>query len=627
MRIAFVLIVLTILLTPSANPQATSRMVYVDQVNGAGIGLPQVPWGAGITYPVCRAVSFNGNFLAVQSCQGVQPGTNPGCWFPVPNPATPLQLDCGFYMAASEVGPGVGATLVMGSGTYLSNLGLVEPTVAQAGWPVVNLYGQGRSQTSIKLNNNNGDNLPFLLQPKSLNPYAFASFTWQGFTVDANWNAPAAVGVYGAQQYVLRDMILADAIDGSDHEIEFGDQADTQHGWTYEPVIENVDLGTFKGFGTGAVIDTKVTNGVPAFTVIQGGQGYVALDTKAVLANPGCKVPGITSVALTNGSVSGVSSTATGCPANLFTILYGGPNITYGYKFSNTSDSKSILALTNGGVGWIAGMYLSNVTSQMEITKYHAESVMIGAQDYGGAAFYSPQFDTVFQYGFDIEGGGVTDIFAPVFEWNNPNMTGSRDYYFGEANGLPGWTAPQAINIYGERCGNAAVQPGYAHFDSSAGVIDPMLNQVSAAMPSFVHLHDPLPCNHIGLNTVVNSPAAVLPAIVGTILPALYSGNAPLTLPLATPPFAGSFRVCAYMDVKTAAGGGTIAAYALYVADGHSFQSAITSRIAATAWDHTQSCFEFYQDAQQPISFLLDTGSETGTPATVRYWATLEQIE
>jgi hypothetical protein len=497
-----------------------NNVVYVDGVNGAGIGVATSAWSSATAYPLCKQVSYSGgNYLGVAASTNVTPGTNTAVWYPVPNAATPTQLDCAFYIAASLVGSGAGSALRLGPSTYLSNIGLVEPTATVPGWPIVNIYGQGRAVTTIKLNTNNGDGFPFLYLPKTSVNYAFASFNWEGFTVDANYNSTGAVGIYGAQQYTLKDMIIADAADGSDHEIEFGDSTDTPHGWTFEPDIENVDLGTFRGFGTGAIIASTVSGGVPSFTVTAGGSNYNSADTKAVLAGTSdfgrpCTSMGTTTATIVSGAITAITSTATGCVAPLYTIVYAGPNINYGYKFSNTSDSKFISSLTNGGVGWLAGMYLSNITSQMEIYKYHPESVMTGVQNYGGAALYSLQCDTVFQYCLDVEGAGTTDVVSPVFEWNNVNMTASRDYYFGSIVGTPGFSEPQAVNIYGERCGNAAQQPGYAHFDSSAGVIDAPVGSDTAygSIPIYVHDIHPVYCNLLGQSASVTTSQ---PTLVG----------------------------------------------------------------------------------------------------------------
>ncbi len=497
-----------------------NNVVYVDGVNGAGIGVGQSAWSSSNAYPQCTAVSYSGgNYLGVTASTDVTPGTNSAIWYPVPNAATPTQLDCAFYTAASKVRAGAGAAMRLGPGTYLSNVGLVEPTVTVPGWPIVNIYGQGRAVTTVKLNTNNGDGFPFLYLPKTSVSYAFASFNWEGFTVDANYNSTGAVGIYGAQQYTLKDMIVADAADGSDHEIEFGDSTDTLHGWTFEPDIENVDLGTFKGFGSGAYASATVTGGVPSFTIVNGGSGYNSADTQVILGGTSdygkaCASAGTTTATINgSGVITAITSTATGCVAPLYPIIYGGPNINYGYKFSNTTDAKKITNMTNGGVGWIAGMYIADTDTALKIYNYHPESVLQGALILGSADFYSSQCDTVFQYCFNIQGGGTVNFHSPFFEWNNPNMTGSRDYLFlNQSGGVPGYSQPQAVNIENETCGNTPQQPGYAHFDSTAGVIDSGVGSDAGTLPVYVHATNPQYCNLIGNG---NSNQQADPTLVG----------------------------------------------------------------------------------------------------------------
>jgi parallel beta-helix repeat protein len=497
-----------------------NNVVYVDGVNGAGIGVGQSAWSSSAAYPQCTAVSYSGgNYLGVAASTDVTPGTNNAIWYAVPNGATPTQLDCAFYTAASKVGAGAGAAMRLGPGTYLSNIGLVEPTVTVPGWPIVNIYGQGRAVTTVKLNSNNGDGFPFLYLPKTNVSYAFASFNWEDFTVDANYNSTGAVGIYGAQQFTLKDMIVADAADGSDHEMEFGDSTDTLHGWTFEPDIENVDLGTFRGFGSGAYATATVTGGVPSFTIVNGGAGYSSADTQVILGGTSdfgraCSSAGTTTATINgSGVVTAITSTATGCVAPLYPIIYGGPNVSYGYKFSNTTDAKKITNMTNGGVGWIAGMYIADIDTALKIYNYHPESVLQGALILGSADFYSSQCDTVFQYCFNIQGGGTINFHSPFFEWNNPNMTGSRDYLFlNQGGGVPGYSQPQAVNIENEACGNIPQQPGYAHFDSTAGVIDQGVGSESGTLPAYVHATNPQYCNLIGNG---NSNRQADPTLVG----------------------------------------------------------------------------------------------------------------
>ncbi len=495
-----------------------NSVIYVSGVNGAGIGVASAAWSSATAYPACRAVSFSSvNYLAVAANTNVTPGTNRAIWYPVPNGATPTQLDCAFYTAASQVVNHAGASLQLGAGTFVSNIGLVEPTVTRAGDPIVNILGQGRAVTVLQLSASNGDGLPFLDLPDTSTPYAFASFAWSDFTIDANFAAPAVIGVYGAQQFLMKNLLVMNGADFNDHYIEWGDANSTPLGWVFEADVENVDLNSTHGSGSGALISTTVTGGVPSFTVTAGGSGYngTGSDTRAVLigtSNFGrpCSSMGATSVTVAGGVVTGVSSTATGCVAPLYTVINGAQNINYGYKFSNASDSKSISRMTNGGIGIIAGMYLSNVTSQMMVEKYHPESTMRGVQNAGSNTFISLQCDTIVQYCFDNEAGaGITNVIAPVFEWNNSNMVGSRDFYFSALTGTPNFNEPVALNIFGEACGNAAAQAGYAHFDSSAGVIDATVGSDSASLPAYVHDSSPVYCNQLGAAAGVSVPTLV----------------------------------------------------------------------------------------------------------------------
>ncbi len=129
-----------------------NSVIYVSGVNGAGIGVASAAWSSATAYPACRAVSFSSaNYLSVAANTNVTPGTNRAIWYPVPNGATPTQLDCAFYTAASLVVNHAGASLQLGAGTFVSNIGLVEPTVTRGGYPIVNIYGQGRAVTVLQL--------------------------------------------------------------------------------------------------------------------------------------------------------------------------------------------------------------------------------------------------------------------------------------------------------------------------------------------------------------------------------------------------------------------------------------------------------------------------------------------
>lgn len=488
-----------------------NNVIYVDGVQGAGIGVPSVAWASSTFYPYCTEVSHSGGnyLLAAPAGDAVTtPGTNKAVWYPIPNAAVPTQLDCAFYTAASQVGNHLGAAIRLGAGLYGTGVGLLEPVVTTAGDPTVSIFGSGRGVTTIQQSTSNGDGLAVLEQPDTSTGYAFATFIWEDFTIDAQLFAPAVIGVYAAQEFTMRNILAENATDGSDHYIEFGDASNTADGWTFEADIENVDLNRSAGVGSGAVIPAAtISGGVPSFTISNGGSGYGA-DTKVVLGgtsafgNP-CSSVGTTTPTIVSGAITAIVTSATGCVAPLYAIVYPGPNISYGYKFSNASDSKNISHMTDGGVGAVAGMYIGSNATALSIYKYHPISTLKGVVNYGNVSFGSLQCDTMFQYCFDNEaGGGVVNLYDPFFEGYS-GQTGMRDYYFSIVNGTQGYNMPAAFNIYGERCGGTASNAGYAHFDTGLGVVDSTVGSDSAFLPAYVTDHNPQYCNNFFQNPYV----------------------------------------------------------------------------------------------------------------------------
>lgn len=459
------------------------------------------------------------NYLSVARTTSATPGGSSNLWYPVPNGSTPTQLDCAWYSAAGSIvtgtgtveSSGIGASLVLGEGTYTTNIGLLEPTVTSSQYPVINIFGQGRNSASIiQQGTAKNDGLATLQQPATLTAFAFATFDWEKFTVNGNFVAPAVINIYGASGYIIKDVLAENAKDGSDHYIEFGQAADTSHYWNFEQNIDNLNLGRSVGFGSGAVVTATVSGGVPSFTIVAGGSNYgTGTDVQVILAGTSdfgrpCSSIGTTTGTFASGVLTGVTSSATGCVAPLYVIVFSGANIAYGYKFSNVSDRGHINSLTDGGVGSVAGLYLSNAVNAITIDNYHPISTLRGVQNYGGVTFNSLQCDTIFQYCFDQEGlGGTINLNNPFYEWNNNNMTASRDLFFAPTSGVVGFNLPMAFNITGEVCGNRAQQLGYIHFDSGAGAIDTKTGSDSASMPLYVNDSNPQYCNTSFVNPAV----------------------------------------------------------------------------------------------------------------------------
>jgi len=487
-------------------PGIMNAQIYVAGVNGAGIGVAQSAWSSATAYPQCSAVSYSsGSYLAVAANTNVTPGTNSSIWYPVQDANTPTQGDCAFYIAASQVNGSTGASLYLPPGTTLTNIGWLEPTVTAPGNPIVNIFGAGKNSSTLQLNASLlGLGVAPLQLPNTGVAYGFASFVWSDFAINANFLANAVVNVYGAQQFQLKNLLLLNAADGSDHYVEFGHPATANHtfAWTYEADLENIDLNTYHGGGTGAQITVSVTGGVPTFTVVNGGTEYTQAYTKLILSGAGanadvpCGSRGTDSITVTGGVITAITSTASGCASPLYASVYGGQNVSYGVRFNDCSDSKLISSITDGGIGSIAGFYMAGASSELTTYKLHPIDTMTGVLDEGNNNFFATQMDSVFRYGFDFEGAtNVENVYGTLFEWNNQNYLGSSDYHFGTITNSP-TNSPYAINIFGDTCGGAATFNGYNHLLSTAGSVD----NGTAPLPSFVHLRETNYCNQTSAN-------------------------------------------------------------------------------------------------------------------------------
>ncbi len=490
----------------SITPGIVNNQIYVAGITGAGIGVPQSAWSSATAYPQCSAVSYSGgNYLAAAANTNVTPGSNSAIWYPVQDANTPTQGDCAFYFAASQVNGSTGAALYLPPGITLTNIGWLEPTVTVPGNPIVNIFGAGKTVSTLQLNTSLMSlGVAPLQLPDSQVAYAFANFVWSDFAINANFLASAVVNVYGAQQFQLKNLELLNAADGSDHYIEFGHPGTANHtkAWTYEADLENIDLDTYHGPGNGALISTSVTGGVPTFTVVNGGSQYTSTFTRLVLSGAGtsadvpCTNRGTDTITVTGGVVTAVSSTASGCGSTLYAAVYGGQNVSYGVRFNDSSDSKLISAITDLAIGNIAAFYMAGASSELSLYKLHPIITMSGVQDAGNNTYFATQIDSVFRYGFDFEGAtDVENVYGTLFEWNNPSIVGSSDYHFGTIAASP-TNAPYAINIFADICGGAAAFGGYNHLLSSAGSVD----TGSAALPSFVHLRETNYCNQTNSN-------------------------------------------------------------------------------------------------------------------------------
>lgn len=475
-------------------PAIVDGAVYAAGVNGAGIGVAQSSWSSATAYPQCSAVSHSGNYLGVAASTNVTPGTNSAIWYPVPNGNTPTAGDCAFYLAASKVNGVAGAQLILPPGITATNLGFVEPTVTSPGNPVVAIMGAGK-QASILRQTASISNA-VITQPNTAVAFAFAGLDLEGFTVDANFLAPAAINVYGAQQFKLAHLRLENPTDGSDHYIEFGHPSTANHtlAWTYEPELDDIDTLNSHGPGSGAGLSVSVSGGVPTITINSGGTSYNPTYSQLVLSGSGafadvpCTSRGTDTINVSGGVISSITTTATGCTGPLYASVFGGNQVTYCFKFNDTSDSKLISGLTPSECN--TGVYNSNAVSQMKFIGTHPIATYAGIVDQGNNTYLATQIDSVYRYGFDLQGAtNIDSISATDFEYSL-YLPGASDYHVLHTTGSP-TTAPFAVYISSDLCGNAPSFGGYYHFITPSG-------GGNSFIPAFVHAYESISCDSHG---------------------------------------------------------------------------------------------------------------------------------
>lgn len=507
-------------------PAIVNRQISAAGVNGAGIGVAQSAWSSSTNYPQCSAVSRSGNnYLAVASSTNVTPGTNTTYWWQVPNANTPTAADCAFYIAAAQVnGITGGQQLILPPGNTNTCIGFMEPTVTTPGNPVVAILGAGKHVSTITQTCSISNAV--LTQPDSGTNFAFAGIDWEGFTVNANWNAPADMNVYGAQQFKIKHVQLLNPADGSDHYIEFGHVAPItslhQKSWVYEPHIDDLDTGNYHGPGSGASITAAVSGGVPTLTVVSGGSSFNSTYSQLILSGTGanadipCTSRGTDTINVTSGAITSISTTATGCTSPLYASVFGGNQVKYCIKFNDASDSKDIMAMTPSECN--TGVYLSNISSQLDLTKTHPIATYIGIEDLANNNFYATQMDTIYRYGFDFEGATNTEnLYGTKFEYS-ASIPGVADYHFGTVTGSPA-TAPYQITIFGDACGNApATTNGYYHFLASNG-------GGNSFIPLFVHPYETISCDQLASNSTTNNYAGSVFRVAGGNYAGYFVGN------------------------------------------------------------------------------------------------------
>lgn len=502
--------------TQTLLPNGPNGTVYVDEVIGAGINATPTAWASSTTYPLCQVVSNSGNYIAVSQNNGATtPGSNKTVWYPIPNGSRPTQLDCAFYVAQSQVTSTAGVNLELGAGTYNSCVGMTYPTVSSPGLPGVNIIGSGVKNTTITqtcaLNSGaGGDGLAVINVPQAAIAFALPTLVFRDFAIDIHALAPAGLDLHACQQCIVDHVDYTNPTPGTDHVFEAGTVGGGSTGWAYE--LEMIGSQTtynpaVTGFGHGngaARFTVTVTGGVPSIAVTNGGANYDAGQLTFRLVKAGgleaCSSVGTNTPTVSGGVITAMTSTSTGCAAtgSTFVQLYPGLQVSYSYKFSNMTDTRTVADLVPS-IGSVCGIWGSNVNNMNSFYKLHPIGTFDGICINGIEKYDSTQIDSVYNHGINI-GSTFNEVTLSntKFEWNNSYYEGSSDYYIQNINNPPSG-AQASINIYGDHCGNNPQQDGYAHIVTGGGVVDS-----GNALPPRLNAYGTTYCNQFQTATQPN---------------------------------------------------------------------------------------------------------------------------
>jgi hypothetical protein len=183
---------------------------------------------------------------------------------------------------------------------------------------------------------------------------------------------------------------------------------------------------------------------------------------------------------------------------------------------------------------------------------------------------------------------------------------------------------------YGLKGGSAFINnPG-----TDAGGFQWFVTGSDGSVPSPIAWLDPAGnltvAGNIRSNKTLGNVSSGAPAsVVAEVKPAIYTGTAgipPATL--FTPTAAGILRACGFTNLLVPAAAGTSWLQVSFKSDGQAVTHPITpsGTSMANKGSMASDCFSFYSDASAPVQWSLVLSGTSRTPASLRYWITLEQM-
>jgi len=340
------------------------------------------------------------------------------------------QTDCAFYSAkAYTLAHNISTEVVLGAGYYQTN-GLTEPT----GLYAVNLKGCGIFCSYIAYAGSSGS--PMIYRADGGSNFAFLQITDMSLDGGALASSIMDLGQLNSSYFI--NLGLQNILPNSDHYAEFG----FSPGDAFQQHLINVGLGTAQqNPSTFARVTANVVGGsVTSYTVTSGGAGYNSAYNNIVqitgfqggVSSKPCTVMPTATATISGGAVTAVTPvvSGSGCTGTVDVQVYPAFPVNYGIVFNasdSTMDDVYVYVGTKAGIQFNAG----NVVTH----HLHPALIPIGIQNNENNVFEGTELDSIYKYGFDLEGTAGVAIYGTNGYAGNRPLPGSAAYYLGSGAG------------------------------------------------------------------------------------------------------------------------------------------------------------------------------------------------
>lgn len=452
-----------------------------------GIGQATVAYTGASNLPLCQSVSYSGNYYIALSATNatIEPGTNLGVWWPVPQTGATDIADCAWYTAElAKHTTHQNQLLIAGAKTYNTN-GLVD-YVDGSSFDDENYVGiAGAGQAGTTLLYGGAAAIPVINRPTG--GANFSPMTMHDFTVNGNATASAAieVGTIGAASFynISAGYVAA----GADHVIEFGHTG----GDAFQVSAHDLNIGVYPDANVPncAVIAANVVGGsITSYTISEPGGCYWQPNARTVahlqLRGYGSGNTAIMPCAvmptgqtitfsgtsgtgnLTNIS-EGTNTGGSGCSGSIYAQVYESVPVNYGIVFNNSDSHDEHIT---SYVGDTAGFYVG--AGNDTFTHLHPSVIANGIISNVSDVFLGTELDAVFDRGFTFNQPFSTTAASVIgtngYVGGGRLLPGSTTYYLASSSANVSFGASASLQD------DAAGNTGWQEFVTQSGpIIEP----------------------------------------------------------------------------------------------------------------------------------------------------------